>query len=405
MIEARRSQVLPRPEFAGLVAALGVACAVAVTLALACSGRDRVHPPTASAPPQRPILHLAVQQEGNTTRVVTLGTGPDGVARGPLLDSTGAAWSPDGARVAYVAAGGMSLAVQTLAGDTRTALNAVSNFHPIFPWPAWSPDGRRIAVIEIGWCETGSATSYLGVVDLETGKVKRFGPYEFWDARGTEWGPTNFTMPRRIRWSPDGRRVLVAWDKTVALDPDTGRSEVVVDRPVLAEWAPEGRAINYIDVAGARRSREGNLGPVYYKPLGGSELRVLDRLRLETGGATGEDATPDIADMAVSPGDGGLIAVVYGSSRIRASRLLIVNTGPDGRMAIERPVLNATVEGVVLAIDWAPDGRDLAVLVSGAPGIQLRSLSIDGQTWRTVATLDISENQLAGVPKVLSWSE
>src|SRR5262249_32716003 len=124
--------------------------------------------------------------------VMTVGSKPENITRDKYFDID-PAWSPDGTSLAYSSdkAGGLlQLWIRDLRSGRDRQLTNIST-QPL--GAAWSPDGKRIAFYDVNamWGEAN-----LSVVDVETGKVTKihdplFGP-------GT---PT---------WSPDGKRVALA---------------------------------------------------------------------------------------------------------------------------------------------------------------------------------------------------
>ncbi len=371
-------------------------------------------PPLTVTPPQaasgeggassRAILHMDVEESDLVDMVVTKGVYPDGRRLGTVVRATGVTWSPDGTQFAYVVPGGSSLKVVSRQGEERTLFNAVQ-FYPIYAWPVWSPDGRKIAVIEAGWCEIGSRISALVIIDVANGKISsRHGPYDFWRAGGTEEGPTYLTMPEKIRWSPDGGKVLVSWDKAVVLDIATGRIETISDKPVIAEWAPGSDAIYYFATKGRTETGAEALRGFYVKGLGpGGPTRLMDEGRLAALGMKGAQG-PIPGLVALSP-MGSKLAVTAGSSDEGVSRVQVYDLLAAEVVALDRPSQSFQAEGVIMALEWAPDEDSLAVLVVDKAGVAtIRALDITTDRWETLATPAIDVERIDLIPKVLSWA-
>jgi Tol biopolymer transport system component len=122
------------------------------------------------------------------------------------------AWSPDGGRLAFVAAGPAgSLDLQTAAPDgsgLRTLLHVGRDVQ--IAAPRWSPDGRRLALV---YAPHNARWSRLELVDAQTGRVRGLTA-----AKGhSDTGPA---------WSPDGR-----WLAFTRYSLDGSRSRVALIRP------------------------------------------------------------------------------------------------------------------------------------------------------------------------------
>jgi Tol biopolymer transport system component len=103
------------------------------------------------------------------------------------------AYSPDGARVAFIAAGSLVVAAADGAGP-RVLISDGVEFSP-----AWSPTGDRIAFIASGDQTglSGTGTSDLRIVEVASGNATRL-------ARVSGDGPSYL-----LRFSPDGGRILI----------------------------------------------------------------------------------------------------------------------------------------------------------------------------------------------------
>ena len=355
-------------------------------------------------PKARPILYADVEEGDLVTRVVTRVVEPDGRQLDTVVPSIGVTWSPDGTQMAYVTPGGFELRLADLTGAERTIYNSPSQWHPMWAWPTWSPDGQKIAVVTIGWCEVGSKISSLVVIDAEAGRIdSQFGPYGFWEAHGTEYGPTRFTMPKTLKWSPDGEKILVSWDKVVVLDTTTGKTEYVSDAPAIAEWAPGSDAVFYIEIGNGEDRVTRSLGSFYVRRLGDSSpvtLADADGVRA-AGLASAVGSIPAI--MALSP-DGSTLAAAAGPVEGVGGILVLYKVGDPEALALDRPNLALPSEGPLLALDWSPDGRELVALVVGEEGVALRALDLGAEEWRTLARPRVDVEHADVLPKILSWA-
>jgi WD40 repeat protein len=124
--------------------------------------------------------------------VMTIGARPENITNDKYFD-TDPAWSPDGRQLVYSSDKGGGLLQLWIRDMTTGQDRQLTNLTTQPLGAAWSPDGQRIAFYDVNamW---GEAT--LSVADVSTGKVTKihdplFGP-------GTP------------AWSPDGKRVAVA---------------------------------------------------------------------------------------------------------------------------------------------------------------------------------------------------
>ncbi len=348
---------------------------------------------------------MGVEKSGAVVIVVTEAVYPDGRQLGPVVRSVGATWSPEGTQIAFVDPAGYSLRVANLQGEDRTVINSSSIWRPYYAWPAWSPDGDKIALIEVGWCEPGNRIVDIIVVEAATGKVvSRYGPYDFWRAYGTENGPTAFSMPEALRWSPDGRKLLVSWDNASVLDLATGKIERVSDSRVIAEWAPGSDAVYYFETAKPSGPRGGRaLTAFKIKTLGSDPATALaDGQRLvDLGLAKAPSQVPGL--LALSP-EGSTLAVATAPSAEGASRLMAFDL-PEGKVAaLDMPSRSFEASGRIVAIDWSPDGGSLAALVvDEADSTTLQVLDLEAGSWRTVAAPVVDVDAVDDIPMVLSW--
>ena len=368
-----------------------------------------VTPPMAASAdlgsPSRAILHMDVEVSDLVNMVVTKGVYPDGRPLGTVVRAVGVTWSPDGTQFAYVTPGGLSLNIVDPQGEERTVFNAGDEFQPIYAWPVWSPDGRKIAVIEVGWCEVGERISALVIIDVARGKISsRLGPYDFWQAGGTEEGPTYFTMPEKIRWSPDGGKILVSWDKATVLDIVTGNIETISDKRVIADWAPGSDAIYYFEIKDRTKTGGKALESFYVKRLGsGGPTRLVDEDRLAGLSMTG--ARGPIPGIIVLSPRGSKLAVTAGSSEESISRVHVYDLTEAATIALDDPSKSFQASGVIMALDWAPGEDSLAALIVDETGVAtLRVVDLTTGVWRTLATPVLDVERIDLIPKVLSWT-
>lgn len=155
---------------------------------------------------------LVVDAHGNLL-IKTLKTGGERLLLPPGIRSEfgGGNWSPDGARIVFIALreGGRQIATMNVNGgvETLTILCTAENSHLLVGPPAWSPDGKKIV---------------FAIQDLAAGEGDgrlwwQTHLYSVWTARpnpptmveGTKIGAIN----RGMNWSRDGNRIVFSSDR------------------------------------------------------------------------------------------------------------------------------------------------------------------------------------------------
>ena len=153
----------------------------------------------------------------------------DGSGRRLVGRGSGARWSPDGARLAYVQR--EHIVVADLATGTHRDLAAGTS-------PAWSPDGKQLTFVRYTYLPSSHgpelAGSSLWAVRADGSELRRL------QQEAELYDPT---------WSPDGKRIAVlamdnvGWVELV--DPDSGSTKVLdVDAEDL-RWSPDGDTLAF----------------------------------------------------------------------------------------------------------------------------------------------------------------
>ena len=254
-------------------------------------------------------------------------------------------WSPDGARIYYWLAGSI-WEVGAAGGESHELVHGVE-----LAWPpaSLSPDGATMAYYHVE-----GAMITVRLMKMRNGDSRMYDHAPF---------PSHFRMTNGLRFSPDGRSLLV-W-----LVPELDRGAELwvlpfpdgtprkVDSPLLrgyrmftASWMADNRHIAVATEA---------------SPGSGSHIYDVDT---DTGAArpitmgTGEESQP-----AVSP-DGDRMAFANGGFKSNLEEISI-----DGRMAA--PLLTSSRSE--RSADWAPNGNLYAYVTesNGAPEIWMRNVT------------------------------
>jgi len=371
-------------------------------------GQPASKPPVAivdAATGSRAILHVDVVGTGVNRRLVTAGVFPEGRQLGALVFGLGATWSPDGTAFAFFDPQ-LALKLRDRAGQETVLFQGEPN-EQLYLWqPAWSPDGKQIAVLTFVPGAAAPLKMSIALVDVAAKKVQsRFGI-----PRGVTNIPSYSTPPNKFRWSADGRKILLSWESAAVLDTKTGAFELLPGGPILAEWAPGGDAIYYLDVINRDRPPGPTLAGLYRMKLGAGTppTRVLDQQQLSSLGLA-VSAKVVLGAMTLSPG-GTKLAVGLGSGSGGSGKLHVYAVGaPPDSLVPDKPLATFQTEELIAAIEWAPDETQLAVVAVAKDGVKIRAVNLGTGVWRTLATLgplDLSGREADVLAfKALSWTQ
>jgi dipeptidyl aminopeptidase/acylaminoacyl peptidase len=270
----------------------------------------------------------------------------------PLLAGSGSyfspRWSPDGARLAYVAAegGNPQMFVRWMGSGESARITQL----PDSPGSlAWSPDGRRIAYSMF----VPDDGAKLGSAPEKPEGAKWADPLEIIDAVTYRADGAGYLKPGydQIFWVPadGGAPTQLTFGATNAGGP--------------VSWTPDGRSILFSANLSKNWEREPVNSEVYRISIdGGAPVALTDR--------QGPDAAP-----AVSP-DGRHIAYVGFDDRqlgYQNTRLYVMNLdGSDKRMltgSLDRSVANPT---------WGGDSRSIYVQVEDRGVNRVERVGLDG---------------------------
>lgn len=285
----------------------------------------------------------------------------------PLLAGPGSyfspRWSPDGTRLAYVAAEGASpqLFVRWMASGESARITGL----PTSPSGiAWSPDGRRIAYSML----VPDEAMRLGKAPEKPEGAKWADPLQVIDKVTYRFDAAGYLKPgyRQIFWVPadGGAPIQLTFGATNAGN--------------RLSWTPDGRSILF----------SANLSPDWQR----SSLVQSDVYRVGIGGGAPVALTnregPDDSPV-VSP-DGRQIAWVgYDDKHLgyQNRRLNVMNVDGSGKR-----VLTASLDRSVSDPQWSGDGRAVFVQVEDQGVNKVERVSLDGSV-RVVAS-DMGFNEL-----------
>lgn len=267
------------------------------------------------------------------------------------------------------------------------------------------------------------------IVDIASGQLRRYAlPAGVLPGPFVAVKPENF--PDKFRWSPDGRSVLVPWQKAVVLDVDTGMSRVIADQPSLAEWAPGADGVYYF----TKDSRSGALGNFHYRRLDGSPPVTIMNADAVRALGWGESRGLLSGSMTLSP-RGSRLVVAAPSTGGTSHRLRIYDVRPGEMVDLARATREVETGDIITALEWAPNETALATMgiaftkrpgtvkirrpppgvleirleLTEPAGVAVKVVDLATGVWRTVANVDVPLDDSDTIAmlgsKTLSWSQ
>lgn len=333
--------------------------AIAVVAGTACGPQSRPASSSTAEPPSilagRPILHRT--EIGSSWGVVAVDLSG---RREQTSAGWGFAWSPDGRSYASFANDHKTVYVvseQKVRLDVWKARNG-ETLSIYWPPATWNPDGRRIAVAtEDGAVDISERRHWLVVVDtvkkVELTRTEL--PWELFSNSPSSDPPRNFA------WSPDGRYLLINWDRSAVVDASTGAVATLTTDQALADWAGadsvyyltigEGRPFTGLyrwDASSAQSIRIAGGEDLIKAGLYASPTAFLGHGLLRRSPDGTKLALLSWKNSGKLPADGETIRVFS----------LPAASPPD----LSAPLAKLDTGFIVMSADWSPDGRYLAYL-------------------------------------------
>jgi len=276
----------------------------------------------------------------------------DGSRDRHLVDGSGAAWSPDGTRILFTAAGeprGSQLFVRWM--DAEGAVTPVTRLENGPSNPRWSPDGNWIAFTS----RVSDKADFAGV-DLPA------------RPDGAEW-EREPKVVERAAYKRDGiGYVDTGWTHVFVVPANGGTPRQLTDgdwNHSSIEWSPDGSEIYFTSFRAedADRPEHWQESEIYAVSVSSGEIQQLTNRR-------GPDGSP------VPSPDGSLIAytgIDAHDDTYRNQKIHVMNRDGSGSR-----VISGDYDRQVGPMTWAPDGGGLYFTVSRDGYRQLHFVSLEG---------------------------
>lgn len=273
-------------------------------------------------------------------------------AQAPLLDGSGSRprWSPDGSRIAYVAAdpsGKPQLFVHWMASGNNARITGL----PDAPSDvAWSPDGKSIA--------------FTMFVPEDAEKIGT----PLAKPEGAKWAEP-LKIITQVNYREDGEGYLrTGYNHVFVVASDGGAPRQLTtgkfDDGGTLSWSGDGRAVLFSSNHGKDWEREPLNSDIF-------EVAVADGAVKQLTSRNGPDGEPE-----VSP-DGKLIAYVGSDDHLRGyenDRLSVMNRDGSGSH-----VISAALDRSVSAPRWAADGRSVYASYDDHGVTRVARFGLDGK--------------------------
>ncbi len=371
-----------------------------------------------AATTERPILYF----DAAGRELVIKAVYADGQELGILTKGQLIGWSPDGEWFAFLKGDlklkrGVALKIRNLDGDERSVFEAGAN-EEIFlsGWQSiWSPDSRRVAVIVMegptargrrfafgAACRIKPDRFSMVIIDVKKRSVLARHALPKKSYEPMVWAPY------KSRWSPDGKKILLSWERTIVVDADTGAVQTITSNPAMAEWAPDSAAVYFFDGIRPRQSlRPRTLADFYVKSLGSYKpVKLVDKAALEASGF--QQPLLIHAPLMSLSAEGSKMALAGGSTGGALSTIRIYETRLGERVALDKPAGSFEVEEILTALAWSPHESAIAMLAVDEGAVKVKLLDLGSGELRALTTLAfpprVPDIDVIGLVNTLSWA-
>lgn len=356
--------------------------------------------PSSPALGQRPIWFVdAKRNERGELSGGYIAVAPDG-ARLATFAGGLLSWAPDGASYVFVSSTQWNQLFNIRHLQGKTQVIGVANPRRIFWQPAWSPTGKKIAVVTFQIDEKSKIPTYsLIIVDCDS----RFADVEYPLPAGTMASyPAFEEAPDKVRWSPDGRWILISWGDLIVVRSSDGKVQRIAETQAAADWSPSSDSVYYLAAHRAKGDTGREWDGIFARRLDGSAPTLLaDPAHLAALGL--KKPGFNNGQLLASP-DGRLLAV-GGGNGYKDNMLLFFDLPEAGaNIDFEHPRAVIHDTGVVTSLDWAPDSKSVATvaitneLSDKHAQITVRITPLDGGYPKF-----LSKFEVRAVPYELDW--
>ena len=329
----------------------------------------------------------------------------------PNIGDAGAVPSPNSSWFAVVEVHNKEMALVLKSGDKavqQKELFKAAKGDRLVAWPAWSPSGDQIAIIHVQLDKQRRRFSYsIIIADINGTNISRHMLPE-----GTLKFPVAMAPFNKFSWSPDGKKILISWDKAGVLNADTGRFISMSDAPIIAAWAPDSNSVYYFEMNSDIRKR--GLDNFYKRDLDSAKpVKLADKSGYKQNGLRHSWCCA-YGNIGFSP-SGSKLMFAGGSNNEMEDVIRVYSIERDKPVDIFKPSQKLPIDAVIISTQWAPDEKSIAVLAARIePSLELtvEILSLETQKRKTVTKIDVPGNvseiviiDSISFSKSLSWTQ